>query len=126
MPSPAWIATIVGLGGGLVLALALAQLVLPRWVEKSAHMHFLVRLALAGTLVALLPALVLAVVVGGTLGEVWGERALDPLGFPASGAPIGLAVGIALVFALVTLAGTAGGVFLGKAVLRYRERRPRS
>jgi hypothetical protein len=103
-----------------VLAFALANLVLPRWIERPPHSYFLVRLALAGTLVALLPALLLSIVVGGTLGEAWGERALGRLGFAASGAPIGLAVGVALVFALLLMAGAASGIVLGKAWIRYR------
>ena len=87
MASAAWIATIVGLGGGLALAFAVAQAVVPRWVEKSENMALAVRLALGGTIVALFPALLLALVAGAAFGSVWGERVFDWLGFPA-GAPM--------------------------------------
>jgi len=121
MTSTAWIAAIVGLGGGLLLAFALAQAVVPRWVEKSENMAFLVRLAFGGTVVALLPALLLSLVVGATLGSAWGVRAFDQLGIP-SGATIGLALGVALVFALVLIAGAASGILVGKAWIHYRGR----
>jgi RsiW-degrading membrane proteinase PrsW (M82 family) len=123
MLSPVWIATALGLAGGFLLAYALGRALLPRWVGKSGHLSLLVRLAFAGTVVALLPALLLSLVVGGTLGGAWGERVFAWLGFP-SGAPIGLALGVALVFALVVLSGAACGVLLGKALARDRGEQP--
>ena len=125
MLSPVWIATALGLAGGLLLAYGLGIAILPRWVEKSERMALLVRMAFAGTVVALLPALLLSLVVGGTLGGAWGERVFDQLGFP-SGAPIGLALGVALVFALVLVAGAAIGIALAKVVVRRRRSPPRS
>jgi hypothetical protein len=89
-------------------------------------MPILLYLALAGTVIAVLPALFLSLVVGGTLGGAWGERAFDQLGLDSSGAPVGLALGIALVFALVVIAGATIAVFSGKALISYRNRRTRS
>lgn len=120
--SHVWIATALGLAGGLLLAYGLGVVILPPWLAKSEHMHLRVRLAFAGTVVAILPAVLLSLVVGGTLGEAWGERVFSRLGFP-SGAPLGLALGVALVFALVLLAGAAFGVLLAKALVRYRNSR---
>lgn len=125
MPSAAWIAAIVGLGGGLVLALVVAQAVVPRWVEKSENMALAIRLALGGTVVALFPALLLSLLAGAAFGSVWGECVFDRLGFPA-GAPIGLALGVALVFALVLVAGAGLGILLANAWLRYRKSQSRS
>lgn len=118
-------ATALGLSGGLLLAYALGKAVLSPWVAKSEHMALFVRLAFAGTVVALLPALLLSLVVGAALGGAWGERVFDQLGFP-SGAPLGLALGVTLVFALVLVAGAALGILLAKAVVRYRQSRPRT
>jgi len=126
MLSPAWIATLLGLAGGLALAYTLGKAILPRLVARSQHMSLLVRMAFAGTVVAALPALFLSIVVGGTLGGSWGAHAFGRLGLPASGAPIGLALGIALVFALVVVGGAAIGVLLGKAVVIYRRWRVRT
>ena len=84
MLSPVWIATALGLAGGFLLAYALGRAVLPRWIAKSEHMLLLLRLAFAGTVVALLPALPLSLVVGATLGRDWGERVFAQLGFPSS------------------------------------------
>jgi len=126
MPSPIWIATALGLGAGVVLAYAVGKAVLPRAVAKADDALLFVRLAFAGTVVALLPALLLSLVIGGTLGGAWGERVFGRLGVPSSGVPVGLAIGIALVFALVVLGGGAIGMFLGKAVIRHRQRRAQS
>jgi hypothetical protein len=125
MLDPIWIATALGLGGGVVLAYAIGNAVLPRAVAKSEDMLLFVRLAFAGTVAALLPALFLSIVIGGTLGGAWGERVFGRLGIPLSGVPAGLALGIALVFALVVLGGGASGFFLGKAVVCYRQRQAR-
>lgn len=120
MASPVWIATILGLAGGLALTYALGKAILPRMVARSAHASLLVRLAFAGTVIAVLPALFLSLVVGGTLGGAWGRHTFAQLGFPLSGVPIGLAFGVATVFALVMIAGAVSGVALGKAVVWYR------
>jgi hypothetical protein len=125
MLNPIWMATALGLVGGVVLAYAVGKAVLPRAVARSADMLLFVRLAFAGTVVALLPALFLSLVVGGTLGGAWGERVFDRLGIPLSGAPAGLALGVALVFALVVLGGGASGFCLGKAVICLRQRQAR-
>jgi hypothetical protein len=100
-----WIATALGLVGGVALALEVGRHVLPRMVAGS---PFMVRLAIGGVVAALLPALLLSLVVGATLGGAWG--------------PAGVAIGIALVFAAVLLGGALAGVLLAKAILRYRQR----
>jgi len=109
-----------------VLAYFVGRAVLPRVIAKSRDISLFVRLAFAGTVVALLPAFFLSIAVGGTLGGVWGKRVFGELGIPSSGVPFGLAVGTALVFAIVLLSGTAIGIFLGKAVVCFRQWRVRS
>ncbi len=126
MFSPIWIATALGLVGGLALAYALGSVVLPRLVANAEDMLLFVRLAFAGTVVAFLPAIFLSLVVGGTLGGAWGEYIFGRLGFPSSGAPFGLAVGVALVFVVVLWGGGAVAIFLGKALVRYRQWRTRT
>lgn len=126
MLSPVWIATALGLLGGLALTYVLGKAIVPRLAAKSRHTPILIQLAVAGTVIALLPALFLSLVVGGTLGGAWGEHAFDQFGFRASGTPFGLALGIAVVFALVVVVGAAIAVFSGKALIYYRDRRNRS
>jgi hypothetical protein len=126
MISPIWIATALGLAGGLAIAYALGSVALPRVIAKADDALLFVRLAFAGTVVALLPAIVLSLVVGGTLGGAWGEYFFGRLGFASSGAPFGLAVGVALVFAAVLLCGAACAIVLAKALVRYRKWRSRS
>ena len=92
-----WIATALGLAGGLALAWWIAAAALPRLAGRSRKPALLVKLAFGGTVVALLPAVLLSIVVGATLGG---------------------GIGVALVFALVLLAGTFGGVLLAKAFPR--------
>jgi len=124
--NPIWIATLIGLAGGVMLAYQLAKTILPRAIAATKHVALAVRLAIAGTVVALFPAFLLSLVVGGTLGGAWGERAFSQIGFPASGAPIGLALGIAIVFALVLVAGALLGIFLARALVAYRQWRLRT
>lgn len=123
--NPIWIATLIGLVGGVALAYQLGKLVLPRAIARTKHVTLSIRLAIAGIVVALLPALLLSLVVGGTLGSAWGEQALGKLGFPASGAPIGLALGIAAVFALVLIGGALLGILMVKAIDSWRQWRLR-
>jgi hypothetical protein len=118
---PVWIATLVGLAGGVALAYQLGKTLLPRAIAATRHVTLAVRLAIAGTVVALFPAFLLSLVVGGTFGGAWGKRALDGLGFPASGAPIGLALGIAVVFALVLIGGALLGVLIARGLVAYRQ-----
>ena len=118
-----WIATALGLAGGVVLAYAAGRTILPRMVARSQDMYLAVRMALAGAIVALLPAFFLSIVVGGTLGGAWGEQVFRQIGVPSSGVPSGLAIGIALVFAAVLIVGTGMGLLLAKAVIVYRQRR---
>ncbi|HEX5091523.1 MAG TPA: hypothetical protein VFV84_02415 [Burkholderiales bacterium] len=124
--NPVWIATLIGLFAGVVLAYQLGKTLLPRAIAATRHVTLAVRLAIAGTVVALIPAFLLSLVVGGTLGGAWGKRALDELGFPASGAPIGLALGIAVVFALVLVGGALLGILLARGLLAYRQWRLRA
>jgi len=104
-------------------AYVLGSAILPRVVARSEDMLLFVRLAFAGTVVALFPAFFLSIVVGGTLGGAWGEWLFDRLGMSLSGVPYGLAVGVALVFAVVLLGGGAAGIVVAKALVRYRQGR---
>ena len=101
-----WIATALGLGGGVALVLFAAQAVLPRLIRTSPDPRRVVRLAFGGALAALLPAALLAVVGGATLGGRWGAS--------------GMALGTALVFALVILAGAAAGLALARVLRRSK------
>jgi len=116
-----WIATALGLIGGVALAYLIGGAVARRFTVTSPA----VRLGLAGAAIALLPALFLSLVLGGTLGGAWGEHYLGQVGFPSSGVPIGLALGIALVFACVVLVGATLGILSGKAIHCYRQWRVR-
>jgi hypothetical protein len=118
--SAAWISSAVGLIAGIAFMYLGAKAAVPRMIVGARDPRLLLRLALAGTLIALLPALFLSLVVGATLGGAWGRQLLAPYGLAASGAPLGLALGIALVFAGVVLAGTAAGIVLGRALLHLR------
>jgi hypothetical protein len=126
MFSAVWIATAFGFVGGTVISYVLARAALPRLIMRSQDTSLMVRLAFAGTVVALLPAFFLSFVAGGTFGGAWGEYFFRQFGLGPAGVPFGLAVGIALVFAVVLLGGAAMGVLLGKAVLYYRQWRVRT
>ena len=113
-----WIATAIGVLGGVALAYAAARLAWSR-LRVSKHDHSgRVRFALAGTLAAALPGFFLSLVVGGTFGGAWGEVVLGQ-----TGVPFGLACGIAVVFAVVLLLGAVFGFLVAEAVARIRHGR---
>jgi hypothetical protein len=95
-----WIAIGVGLVGGLLLSYHVGKLALPPLVERSRNPTLLIKLALGGTGIALLPALLLSIVVGGPLGAAWDA--------------LGLVLGVAAVFSITLLLGTFAGVLLAK------------
>lgn len=123
MLTAVWLATAIGLVAGAVLAYRIGSVVLPRAIARSADRLLAARLALAGTVIALLPALLLSFVVGGTLGGAFGEYLFGLLGLRLSGVPAGVALGIALVFALVLLAGAAAGILTVRVLFHQRHRR---
>jgi hypothetical protein len=125
-PDSPWIATAVGLAGGVALAIGVAKALLPRFAATSQDPLLIVRLAFAGTVVAVLPALFLSVVVGGTLGGALGRQLSEHAGLGSSGASFGLGLGTTLVFAFVLVGGIVLGACVGRAVLLVRERRARS
>lgn len=100
-----WLATVLGLAGGVALALAVARTAFPGLIRASRNPRLAARMAFAGTLVALLPATLLGVVAGGTLGAAWGRQTSTPLG---------IAVGTALAFAVLVLFGAAAGLVLAR------------
>ena len=120
MTASAWIASALGIVAGAAVGYAALKMFLPHFIRQSKDALLLVRLALAGTLVALLPALLLSLVVGATLGGAWGRQIFQPYGLAASGVPLGVALGTMVVFAAVVLVGTATGIVLGKVLLHLR------
>jgi hypothetical protein len=104
-----WLASALGLAGGILLSFEIGKALLPRMVLRSEDMSLSGRLALGGAVVALFPAFLLSFAVGAPLGGAWGLA--------------GLAIGVALIFAVVLVGGALAGVLLAKLVLRYRQRR---
>jgi hypothetical protein len=104
-----WLASALGLAGGIAAAYYVANPLLPVLVQRSPDRLLAVRLALGGTIVALAPAFLLALVAGATLGGAWGGAT-------------GLALGVAFVFALVLLSGAAAGVLLARLLYRRSSR----
>ena len=121
-----WTATAVGVFGGLWLSFAAGRAFLPRLVFGCEDSLLAVRFALAGTIVAFVPALLLAFVAGATLGGASGAYLTQKLGFGSTGAPLGVALGIALVLAFVLLSGALAGVCVAKAITYTRAARSRA
>lgn len=104
----AWIASALGIAGGLALATALVRLIFGRYLYT--------RMVVGGLAVALIPGLLLAVAAGAPLGGALGRQAFRELGLPASGELFGVASGVAVILALVILAGGALGFGAAKAI----------
>jgi len=99
-----WLATAVGLAGGLLACYKIGQAAWPRLLARSRNPQLLVKLSLGGTVIAALPAVLLSIVVGAPLGMPWGLA--------------GMVAGVAAVFALVLLSGTFLGVMLAALLTR--------
>ena len=92
-----WLAAALGLAAGLAFAGWIASAALPRLMTRSGRPELVLKLALGGTLAALLPALLLAIVIG---------------------APFYGGLGVGVVFAVVLLIGLFAGVLLAKLAKR--------
>jgi len=103
-----WVASALGVAGGLALAIALARAALGRYLRT--------RMVLAGLAVALIPGLVLAIAAGAPLGAALSRQVFRELGLPTSGELFGVASGVAVMLALVILAGGALGLGVAKAI----------
>lgn len=99
-----WLATAVGLAGGLFACYEIGQVALPRLLVRSRNPQLLVKLSLGATVIAALPAVLLSIVVGAPLGMPWGLA--------------GIVTGVAAVFALVLLSGAFLGAMLATLLTR--------
>ena len=99
-----WLATAVGLAGGLLACYGIGQVTLPRLLARSRNPRLFVKLSLGGSVIAALPAVLLSIVAGA------------PLGMP--GGLAGMVAGVAAVFTLVLLSGTFLGVMLATLLTR--------
>lgn len=99
-----WLATAVGLAGGLLACYKIGQVALPRLLARSRNPQLFLKLSLGGTAIAALPAVLLSIVVGAPLGMPWGVA--------------GMVGGVAAMFALVLLSGTLLGVVLATLLTR--------
>lgn len=107
-----WLATTLGIAGGLALAGVLSRFLFGR--------QPVTRGVIGGLAVALLPGMLVGIVAGAPLGGALGRQVFGELGVPASGQLFGVATGVAAVLALVMLAGGAMGLALAKAAIAYR------
>lgn len=103
-----WIASALGIAGGLALAIALARATFGR--------SLLTRMVVGGLAVALIPGLILAIAAGAPLGGALGRQLFREIGLPTSGELFGVASGVAVILALVILAGGALGLGVAKAI----------
>ena len=117
-----WLAAILGLLAGFLLAYWIGRRLLPRMVAANRDRMLAIWLALGGAIAMLLPAFFLSFVIGGTLGGALGERVTQPLGLGIAGVPYGLAAGIAVVFAAILLIGAVAGIGVARLILRWRAR----
>jgi len=107
--------TSLGVVGGVLLGYLGGKGFARKLSAGSSSPKIVLRCALAGGLVMLLPALFLSFVVGGNLGGGWGEVALGRIGIP-----LGLAAGICVVLSILLSSSALFGAVLGKAVASFR------
>lgn len=110
----------VGLGyiGGVAAALFLGRrivaVVLRAGQFQAAQRRSIVRMAVAGGLVALVPALLLGTLVGATLGGAYAGAVSNPGG----GVLAGTAVGMFAVVGLIMCVAVAIGAYFGRFIAR--------
>ena len=110
----------VGLGyiGGVAAALFLGRrivaVVLRGGRFEAAQRRSIVRMAVAGGLVALVPALLLGTLVGATLGGAYAGAVSNPGG----GVLAGTAVGMFAVVGLIMCVAVAIGAYVGRFIAR--------
>ena len=110
-----YLAVAVGYIGGVMAAFVLGRRLLTAMAKRIASLErrrLVVKLGIAGGLVALVPALLLGVVIGGTFGGALGER-LAPSG---AGAAASLAIGQFAIACFTIVAAVALGAALGRLV----------
>lgn len=115
-----WLAAIVGVLAGFLLAYWIGRRLLPMMVAASRDRMLAIWLALGGVVAMLLPALFLSFVIGGTLGGVVGERLSQMLGLGPAGVPLGLAAGISVIFAFILLVSALAGIGIARLIMRMR------
>lgn len=120
------LAAFLGAGVGYVAALV-AAFYLSRPTVRAAmrdpaftpgQRRTVAKVALAGGLVALVPALLLGAVVGATLGGYSGAALADASGASASGAVFGIAAGVFAVVVTIVWISVALGAWLGLSMAR--------
>ena len=103
--------------GGVSAAFVLGRRILAAMTRRRAanpdHRRSIARMALAGGLVALLPALLLGTVVGGTLGSLYGVSASAATAFGTTAAILGIGLGVFAVVAVIMSAAVALGAWIG-------------
>ncbi len=117
-----WLAALLGLCGGILASYAIGKATVARLIERCSDHLLAAKCALAGCLVAMLPAVLLSLTAGTTLGNIWGERTLQSIGMGPGGGALGAAIGVTVVFAVVLLSGTLLGVGIAFFIERKRDR----
>jgi len=112
-------ATSLGVAAGFGLSYLFGRYVARKLSADSASQRSVVRGAVGGAALMLLPAFFLSFVAGGNLGGGWGSALGQQFGLERLGVVVGLAVGICAVLWIVVSAGALLGAFLGRGVASF-------
>jgi hypothetical protein len=122
MTLAAFLSAGLGYVAGLVAAFYLARPTVRSVMRDPAfspgQRRTVARVALAGGLVALVPALLLGTVVGATLGGFSGAALADSSGASESGVVFGIAAGVFAVVVPIVWISAAMGAWLGRSMAR--------
>ena len=112
----------VGFAGALAATFFLSRrilaAILPRGPNAAAQRRTIVKGALAGAGIALVPGLLLGTVIGATLGGTYGGALAEGSGARDSGVLAGVALGVFTVATLLLTLSVGLGAWIGRQVAK--------
>ena len=106
--------------GGVAAAAVLGRRIVAALVRRRAadvdHRRSIMRMGVAGGLVALVPALLLGVVIGATLGGAYGVSAAGSAAVATSASIVGIGLGVFAVVAVILSGSVALGAWVGDRI----------
>lgn len=102
-----------GIAASAVLGRRIIAAVVRRRAATPEHRRSIVRMGVAGGLVALMPALLLGVVIGATLGSAYGVNTAGLIALGTSATVVGIGLGVFAVVAVILSGSVALGAWIG-------------
>lgn len=107
------LAYVAGIGAAMVLARRMIASFVRRRSADPEQRRWIVRMGIAGGIVALVPALLLGIVIGATLGGAYGVSTAGSIALGTSATIVGIGLGVFAVVAAILTGSVALGAWIG-------------